>query len=379
MYFTYGTDRKDWYWSKQVDNGVPNTGQRVSLPNPQSPDTLPISVDQGKADKVSAIYFGLLDRGLQPGSQIVQFKLSMQEGDTPSTNPTSNKDQPEFNAQGHQIEACRATEFWPDGGGAEQWPAKTTTTPIAFDQSACVIGKPSGAAGSVFWNFDLTKIVQQWGANPNANFGFVLYPVIPKSPGPQDQSWQINLKIPARDDPTTPNDEYKDTLKRVVGTIAFTSPTTTTPGPPTTPPPGGGGGGSTSTGGSGGTFTGGGSFTGGAPTTTTTTTTTTGSGGSGSGGSGTTNLNTVGTIPPVRLPGIVWALIPIGLLAIWGIRQVVLEPVGGQREDGVISAIRRRNAAARGMPLTEDEDMLAQARAAGRRARSLIRRSLRRR
>src|SRR5207302_8866416 len=47
MYFTYGTDRKDWFWSKQVDDSVPNTGQRLSLPDPQAPDTLPVSVDQG--------------------------------------------------------------------------------------------------------------------------------------------------------------------------------------------------------------------------------------------------------------------------------------------------------------------------------------------
>src|SRR5207248_8588157 len=104
MYFTYGTDRKDWYWSKQVDDGVPNTGQRISLPNPQANDTLPVSVDQGAPDKVSAIYFGLLDRGLQAHSSIVKFQLRMQEGDTPSQNVTSNQDQPEYNVQGHQVE-----------------------------------------------------------------------------------------------------------------------------------------------------------------------------------------------------------------------------------------------------------------------------------
>ena len=74
-----------------------------------------------------------------------------------------------------------------------------------------------------------------------------------------------------------------------------------------------------------------------------------------------------------------WLLIPLGLLGLWAFRQVVMEPVGGMRQDGVISAIRRRNAAAKGIPVAEREDTLAQARAATRRARSLIRRSLRRR
>ena len=70
---------------------------------------------------------------------------------------------------------------------------------------------------------------------------------------------------------------------------------------------------------------------------------------------------------------------PIGLLAIWAIRQVVLEPIDGPRPGGAIAAIRRRNAAARGMPVEESGDMLTQAKEATRKARSLIRKSLRRR
>src|SRR5439155_1221866 len=83
------------------------------------------------------------------------------------------------NVHGHQVEACRATEFWPDGGGAETWPPNAKTTPIAFDSSACAIGKQSGNPGSTFWTFDLTQLAQPWGKNPNSNFGVVLYPVIP--------------------------------------------------------------------------------------------------------------------------------------------------------------------------------------------------------
>jgi Bacterial pre-peptidase C-terminal domain len=369
MYFTYGTDRKDWYWSKQVDQGIQGTGARLSLPNPQANDTLPVSVDQGAPDKVSAIYFGLLDRGLQPGSSIVEFKLRVQEGDTPSSNVTSNQDQPEYNVQGHQVEACRATEFWPDGGGAELWSGLPK-----FAKTACVAGKSSGKPGAMFWTFDLTQMAQPWGRNPNSNFGVVLYPVIPKSPGPQDQEWQINLKIPARDNPSTPNNEYNDTKKRVVATIAFSSPGT---GIPTTTPTTSTGGGAPSSSGGGGTFTGGGGFGGGAPGSSTTTTTTTTTG--GSPGTTTGTSTPVAAIPPPHVPGIIWLLVPIGLLGIWAIRQVVLEPIGETRPGGAIAAIRRRNAAARGMPVEESGDMLTQAKEATRRARSLIRKSLRRR
>src|SRR5207302_3341632 len=130
--------------------------------------------------------------------------------------PGSNQDQPEFNVTGHQIEACRATAYWPDGGGAEKWPKGAKTTPIPFAASSCVAGKRVGTPGKMFWVFDLTQLAQPWGVNPNKDFGIVLYPVIPKSPGPQDQEWQDNLKVPARDDPTTPTNEYNDTKNRVV-------------------------------------------------------------------------------------------------------------------------------------------------------------------
>jgi hypothetical protein len=49
------------------------------------------------------------------------------------------------------------------------------------------------------------------------------------------------------------------------------------------------------------------------------------------------------------------------------------------RTDGVIAAIRRRNAAARGETVEEPGDVLTQARDATKRAKTLIRRSLRRR
>src|SRR5438874_299653 len=46
--FQYGTDRATWYWKDQADQDVPGTGQRLRLPNPQSPDTLPVAAKQGR-------------------------------------------------------------------------------------------------------------------------------------------------------------------------------------------------------------------------------------------------------------------------------------------------------------------------------------------
>jgi hypothetical protein len=86
----------------------------------------------------------------------------------------------------------------------------------------------------------------------------------------------------------------------------------------------------------------------------------------------------VAVTPTPKLPGIVWALLPIGILLIYLLRSVLLEPAG-MRTDGVIAAIRRRNAAARGETVEEPGDVLTQARDATKRAKTLIRRSLRRR
>jgi hypothetical protein len=54
-----------------------------------------------------------------------------------------------------------------------------------------------------------------------------------------------------------------------------------------------------------------------------------------------------------QMPGYVWALLPVGLLALGAVRSVVLEPGAGARPDGVIAAIRRRNLERRGIALRE--------------------------
>jgi hypothetical protein len=362
VYYIYGIDRKSWYWAGQTNGEtIPGTGTNLTLPDPQNESTLPVSAQQGQPrEKVSTLFFDLAQRGLMPTSHIVQFDLKIAEGSQP-------QDQPEYNTTGQKVQACFVKDFWPDTPGAEQM-----NQAPGYSKNRCVVGKQRGTAPNQYWTFHLASIASKW-SNPALNNGIAFVPVVPKNAGPQKQNWQVNLLLPNHS--TDPVAGYKQTRSRAVVTIAFTVPQTATTG---------GGGTGTSTGGTtpstgGGSFAGGGTV--GPPTTTTsTTTTTTGGGTTTPAGGGTTQIATpVASIPSAKVPGVVWLLIPLGLLGLWAFRQVVMEPVGGMRQDGVISAIRRRNAAAKGIPLAEPEDTLAQARAATKRARSLIRRSLRRR
>jgi len=369
FYFIYGVDRKSWWWQSQVDQEIPEAGQRLSLPNPQDPSTLPVAANRGEPEKVSSIFFGLTDRGLPEGSNILQLDLKMAVGTQPGDRT------PEFNAADAKVAACFVTDFWPESDGANIWDGRPP-----YNKNACVVGKRGGATGAEFYTFKLDSIARPWGADPfTKNNGIVFVPVLPKDAGPND-TWQVNLQIPKRDAATTPSDDYKDTKNRVVGTIAFTvSPTA--PSGPSGPTSGGGVPTSSgSSGGSVGSFAGGGGFPG-SSTSTSTSTQVIPPGSSGGSGTAGGVPTPVARVPGPELPGIVWALIPLGLLALWGIRQIVLEPLGGPREEGVIAAIRRRNAAAKGIPVEDssEEDVLTQARAAGRRARSMIRKSLRRR
>jgi hypothetical protein len=166
--------------------------------------------------------------------------------------------------------------------------------------------------------------------------------------GGTQETWQVNLKVPTEDDPGTPANEAETSknyamleLEFVPGKplkleIADTGDTTTT--------------GATT--GTGGTTVGG---TSGTPSLGSTDLTGA-SGGIPGTGTGTTPV----TAPPVpagltpasdaepRLPAYVWLAVPLGLLALSAVRSVVLEPAGGPRPDGVIAAIRRRNAERRG-------------------------------
>src|SRR5687767_7021748 len=81
VHFLPGTDISSWYWERQVDQEVttpvtlpppvPAASQRVRLPNPQRPDTLPVALSNGASERMSAVRFDLLaeDRGVVEGSK----------------------------------------------------------------------------------------------------------------------------------------------------------------------------------------------------------------------------------------------------------------------------------------------------------------------
>ncbi|HEV8572863.1 MAG TPA: hypothetical protein VGR49_07440 [Actinomycetota bacterium] len=334
--FTYGTDRSSWYWNKQVDEevGAGPISQRVRVRNPQNPDTLPIAVEGGKHERISALYFDISGRGVTSGSTITRAVLEIDELSDPN-------EQPPYNARGKVIQACRIEDFWP-GGEAEKW-----ETAPAYDDSACVKGKRNGKSDPPTWTFNLTRIAGPWGEDPfGSNSGVMLLGVIPKDAGPTD-SWQINLKVPSRDKEVTPGDDYKQTRDRAVLSLTFSpgqAAVLAPPPPPPPPPPP--------------DFGSGAGF---AP-----------SSDFGSQGSEPQSPVTQSPAPPSaesipaepvsearpRAPWYVWMLIPLGLLAWAAVRPLILEPARGIRPDGAVMAIRRLNAQRRGSPLEEPVDPL---------------------
>jgi hypothetical protein len=343
--FTYGADRTSWYWKDQHDQAVAvgPLGQRVRLPDPQAADTLPSAVRQGDATKLSAVYFDVLSHGVPMGSRITSFVLRIQEGTAP-TGP----EQPEFNTQDKVILACPATRIWA-AGAAELWDEKPS-----WSQTGCVKGTPDTSTPPV-WTFDLTPIAANWAADPFvSNNGIVFVPRA--SSQPQEGNYQLNLKVPSRDDTTTPTvNEYDQTKGRTVATVTYAKAGGSHPPapPPPPPPPAGTGGGSfggsggscCSSGGSGG-FGGSGGSTGG------TGPVSGGSGSRGGSGSGTTPVTQASPppIPTVKFPWYVWILLPVGLLGLAAVRSILFEQSQANRPGGAIAAIRVRNAAARGEP-----------------------------
>jgi hypothetical protein len=371
--YEYGTDISSWYWERQQDQEVapppPPEGfpeppaapsQRVRLPSPQRPDTLPVALWQGDHERMSALKFDLLQRGVVAGSRITQLVLEIEESQ-------DRNEQPSVNADAARIEACFIRDFLAAGEN-EEWKARPK-----YEQSGCVAGKRQAPRGKpAFWRFELTQLAAPWARDPFSNNGVMLQGVLPKDPAAED-TWQVNLKIPGRDVAATPQDEYKLSRDRVRLTLAFVPGEVPGQGP-----------GSLDTGGS---YSGtGGSF---GPST---------SFGSGSSpvSAGGAPVSTAGTgapstepspasatrpaasgLPQPRLPGYVWALIPLGLLALSAVRSVVMEPAGGIRPDGAIASIRRRNAERRGGPLREVTDPLSRALTAARRGALAVGRGVR--
>lgn len=357
MNFVPGPDISSWFWQRQVDEEVttpegvtipppvPPASQRVRLPNPQRPNTIPVALNQGQPERMSAVKFDLTaeDRGVTDGSKIKKLILYIEES-------IERNEHPQVNPESAKIQACRILEFLPQGEN-EQWKDAPK-----FDDKACVEGTrdaPAGGAAAV-WTFDLTKIADVWGKSSYENNGVILAPVVEAG-----KTWQINLKVPRKEAPAEEGDQYELTKNMAFITIDFI------PGEPAdlTPP---------------------------AATTDTTLPASTGtssvpsSTGFSPSGSPIIGSSTdfgseaiPGAEPPPapapteiagfavpqeqgpRMPAYVWLAIPLGLLALSAIRSVILEPVGGPRPDGVIAAIRRRNAERRGGALGGERGFLA--------------------
>lgn len=334
--FEYASDATNWYWKDQIAEtiAVGPVAQEVTLGNPQAPTTLPVAAQAGEPNKISALLFDLVSRGVEPGSSVSSFVFSIVEGGVDVSDRSQPDVQPPFNTQGKAIQACPIVGVWAGGEGAELWEQAP-----AYDESSCVTGERKVEGGTGRWSFDLSTLAAAWGEDPLANNGLMLVPVIEGNPA-VDGTWQINLRIPQRDDSETGGvDEYSQTKSRVSLKIAFTPATPEEPADPgditggsgfvpVGPPPAGFGGGF-------------------------------GTGSNGiapSGDSQPSGQTPVAVRQPTRsmpqLPWYVWVLVPVGLLLTSTVRAVVLEPVGGARTGGVIEAIRAKNAELRGMGST---------------------------
>jgi hypothetical protein len=339
--FLYGPDSINWYWKDQVERtvGTGPVAQVVTLGNPQAPDTLPVALENGKPDKISAIAFDLTDRDVPVGSKISTFVFTIAESDdvrTGFSDPSQPDAQPSFNTDGKLILACPITSVWASGEGAELWDRAPS-----YASAGCVTGKRSGSGQSLRWTFDLTPLAQDWSDDPVQNGGVMLVPGPVQGKALNDRSWQINLKIPMRDNADTAGtDEYQSTKSRVTVQVGFVPPA------PTSGPNAGSGFGGTSgiggLSGSGGGLPSSNPFPFGTPGAT--------GGGSPTPAPGQSPALASRPAPTVpHLPWYIWILIPVGLVAVSTVRAVVLEPFASGKPGGVIIAIRTRNAELRGM------------------------------
>jgi hypothetical protein len=372
--FQYGLDKTSWYWKEQTDQNVPGTGQRLHLPNPQSDDTLPVSAKQGSYDRISAIYFDLTGHGIPNRARIIRLVLTLEEG----TGQDQNVEQPEYNMQDKIVGACPLKGVWA-AGSAELW-----TDHPAFKAKTCIAGVRHRALVPR-WTFDLSSIAKRWAIHPfTSNHGVMLVPIV-KGTSRNAKNWQINLKVPQRDQArTTGLDEYRKTRGRAFLSVTFEKPKppkpspapTYSPLPPYVPPSGTGGG--TNINGAppiGGVppynGPGSGPVVGGQnpPIPPASNPPVSGNGSSGTGAGTnppTTTLTSPPPIPAVRFPWYAWILVPVALLCLAAVRSVLFEKTRASvRPEGVIASIRERNGTAGRPPRGAPEGIAAKARSLG--------------
>ena len=98
--YEHGTDVSTWYWERQQDREVapppPPEGfpeapvapsQRIRLPSPQRPDTLPVALWQGDHERMSALKFDVAQRGVVAGSRITSLILEIEESEDRNDSP----------------------------------------------------------------------------------------------------------------------------------------------------------------------------------------------------------------------------------------------------------------------------------------------------
>jgi hypothetical protein len=338
-----GVDTSDWYWLEQVERRVTLSRERtqtVELPNPETSDTLAVAMANGTPEKDAVLKLDLRARGIAAGTKVGSFVLTIAEDVPGGKNETDDESDPnvqgEYNVAGPrgtaaQIQACPATNPWSPTNGAGLWSQRP-----AFDQARCVSGnRDDRSPRAPMWSFDLTSMAREWIDAPSSNQGVVLVPGVAGTASPAARSWQVNFRIPQGDNPNTTNDEYAETRFKT----SFDMQTTGRPGgagtssvsaaPP--PPP-------VSSAAATGPVPSSDFSVPQAPPKATAARTSTASAAAA----------TLPTIP--RAPWWVWVLLVFGLTALVGARAALFGLAATARPDGVIAAIRRRNAERGGVP-----------------------------
>jgi hypothetical protein len=319
--YSPSTDQANFYWREQQDVLIPGTGSHARLPNPQAPDTLAVAVQSGELDKMSSIRFDLAARGLTPGSTVTQFVMTLAEGFGQNQAGSRPDAVNEFNVEKAEVQACLVLDGWASSSpDADLWKESPDGPRPKYDQSACAQGKRDASdPAKPMWTFDLSAVASSWGQDPFTNHGLMLVGVPPKDKNGPEGSWQVNFKIPVADNPATPDDEYKATQYRAAIDMAFQQGGVAPfgPPPPYAAPPMSDFGASSAT------------------------------GATEAGPAGGTPQQPLGSRPirtVPRIPWYAWALMPFGLAALIAVKGAVFEAAGGTRSDGVIAAIRARNA-----------------------------------
>lgn len=217
--FDPDSDRTAWYWTKQLDGSA--AGDPSGVPGTQAAGTLPVAMEAGRPEKISAVRFDLQSRGVPEGSVITTLNVSILEQSETGETPGLAASEP-------RIAACPISGAWRPAE-ADEW----RNVP-AHVEDACVTGVRRETERQTRWTFDLSSIAANWGS-PIENRGFVLRGE--SGDGGATDTWQVNLKRPSEDDPATDSDEYDETQDHLTLSIAYSAPLPTPP-PATSEPAG---------------------------------------------------------------------------------------------------------------------------------------------